>query len=247
MAAVPRLIAALLTATLLALAGCGSSDTKDSSGGSTISADAGAAAAKTAPAATTPAETTPAAAAGPCKTVQQPTPGTRKASKPTTKLDKAKTYTVVLATSCGTIEFALDVKHDPKTAANVASLVRARFYDGLSFHRVVPGFVIQGGDPQGNGSGGVDYKVVEAPPAGTKYTKGVVAMAKTGTDAPGTSGSQFFIVTGDDAGLPAEYAVAGKVTRGQDVADAIAALGQQGGDGPPSQPVVITRATLKTS
>jgi peptidyl-prolyl cis-trans isomerase B (cyclophilin B) len=144
-------------------------------------------------------------------------------------------------TSCGsfTIEFDPD---SPKTAASMEYLVDKGFYDGLDFHRVVPGFVVQGGDPSGDGSGGPGYSVTEAPPKDTKYTKGVVAMAKTGTEAAGTSGSQFFVVSGADAGLPPDYAVVGKVTEGMDTIDRIDALGQ--GDGPPSMPVVIDSATL---
>ena len=185
---------------------------------------------------------------GGCKKVSAPGPKAVDASAPKAPLDKGKTYTVVMTTSCGEIQIRLDVKHDPKTAASFAKLVKSGFFDGLSFHRVVPGFVIQGGDPQGDGSGGPGYKVVEAPPADQQYVKGVVAMAKTAAEKPGTSGSQFFIVTGDDAGLPAEYAVAGKVVAGQDVADAIGNIPPQGGsDGPPSEPVVIERARLKTS
>jgi cyclophilin family peptidyl-prolyl cis-trans isomerase len=151
-----------------------------------------------------------------------------------------------MTTSCGVIDILLDTENNPKTAASFASLVEGKFFDGLSFHRVVPGFVIQGGDPTGSGSGGPGYKVVEPPPDDSAYTKGVVAMAKAPAEKPGTSGSQFFIVTGDDAGLPPEYAVAGTVTKGQDVADKIGAIPPQGGqDGPPSEPVVIERARLK--
>jgi cyclophilin family peptidyl-prolyl cis-trans isomerase len=152
---------------------------------------------------------------------------------------------VTLTTSCGTIKITLSVKNDPKTASSFASLVSQGFYNGLSFVRVVPDFVIQGGDPNGDGSGGPGYSVVETPPTDQTYTKGVVAMAKTQAEAPGTSGSQFFIVTGPDAGLPAEYAVAGKVTSGMDVAEKIGAIPPRGGqDGPPSEPVAIEKATL---
>ena len=83
--------------------------------------------------------------------------------------------------------------------------------------------MIQGGDPAGDGTGGPGFSVVEAPPQDLTYTKGVVAMAKTATEAPGTSGSQFFVVTGEDAQLPPEYALLGKVTQGQDVVDQIGA------------------------
>jgi cyclophilin family peptidyl-prolyl cis-trans isomerase len=102
----------------------------------------------------------------------------------------------------------------------------------------VAGFVIQGGDPSGDGSGGPGFSVVESPPEDLAYTKGVVAMAKTATERPGTSGSQFFVVTGEDAQLPPEYALVGKVTKGQDVVDRIGVLPTTA-DEQPAEPVVI--------
>jgi peptidyl-prolyl cis-trans isomerase B (cyclophilin B) len=105
--------------------------------------------------------------------------------------------------------------------------------------------VIQGGDPAGNGSGGPGYSVVEAPPEDLAYTEGVVAMAKTQDQAPGTAGSQFFVVTGADIGLPPEYAIVGRVTKGMATVKAIDALGV--GDGPPSKPVVIKKMTVQES
>ena len=130
----------------------------------------------------------------------------------------------------------------PKTSASLVSLAEDGFYDGTRFHRVVPGFVIQGGDPTGTGTGGPGYKTVDAPPTSTQYTEGVVAMAKAGNEPPGTSGSQFFVVTAPDAGLPPDYAVVGTVTEGMETVSAIEALGT--GDGPPSQPVVIEKVTV---
>ena len=103
-------------------------------------------------------------------------------------LDPAKTYTVTLKTNKGTFSFDLDVKDSPKTTASFASLVRKGFFDGLTFHRIVPGFVIQGGDPKGDGTGGPGYTTVDTPPADTTYTKGVVAMAKTERRAAGHLG-----------------------------------------------------------
>ncbi len=102
---------------------------------------------------------------------------------------------MTVATNCGTFAFTLDVKQSPKTSASIYYLVRRGFFDGLTFHRVAAGFVIQGGDPLGDGSGGPGYTVVEAPPQSTQYVRGVVAMAKTQTDPSGASGSQFFVVT----------------------------------------------------
>src|ERR1044072_9088637 len=136
-------------------------------------------------------------------------------------LDPAKTYVATVSTSMGDFEITLDAKRAPKTGGSFKSLADKGFYDGLKFHRVVPGFVIQGGDPNGDGTGGPGYSVVEAPPAGLEYTKGVVAMAKTQSEAPGTSGSQFFVVTAQDAQLPPDYALLGKVTSGGSVVDKI--------------------------
>jgi peptidyl-prolyl cis-trans isomerase B (cyclophilin B) len=129
--------------------------------------------------------------------------------------------------------------------------VRRGFYDGLTFHRIANDpsggpFVIQGGDPEGSGSGGPGYTVVEAPPRSTRYLKGVVAMAKTANDPPGASGSQFFIVTAADAGLPPDYAVLGTVT-GDASAVARIAAAPAGPDERPRAPIVIERATVSSS
>jgi peptidyl-prolyl cis-trans isomerase B (cyclophilin B) len=167
------------------------------------------------------------------------------AEEPSGKLDAAKTYRLVVDTNCGPFTITLDPKGAPNTAASLVSLARAGFFDGVSFHRVVPGFVIQGGDPTGTGTGGPGYKTVDVPGQGAQYTQGVVAMAKSGIEPPGTSGSQFFVVTGADAGLPPEYAVVGKVTAGLENVLEIDALGV--GDGPPSIPVVIEKVTVEES
>ncbi len=181
---------------------------------------------------------------GGCKTVGAPVPKPDGGSEPPEEqLDPAKTYSLVVTTNCGSFTIALDQKTAPKTAASLVSLAEDGFYDSTTFHRVVPGFVIQGGDPTGTGTGGPGYSTVDVPPADAKYTNGVVAMAKTGAEAPGTSGSQFFVVTGPDAGLPPEYAVVGKVTEGLDTVAAIDALGA--GDGPPSKPIVIEKVTVE--
>jgi peptidyl-prolyl cis-trans isomerase B (cyclophilin B) len=233
------LLATLVLAAPLALAACGSDDSSDSGSTSTP-----ATATTQATAATTTAPETATAANG-CKKVDAQAPVKKDSKKPSAKLDAGKAYVVTLATSCGDIEITLDVKGNPKTSASFASLVKSGFYDGLGVVRVVPGFVLQAGDPNGDGTGGPSYSVVEKPAADASYRKGVVAMAKTGAEAPGTSGSQFFIVTGADAGLPPEYAIAGKVTKGQDVADTIGSIAPVGGqDGAPTEPVLIEKATL---
>jgi len=155
-------------------------------------------------------------------------------------LDPTKTYTVTARTNLGVFAFTLDLEDSPCTSASFAALVRKKFFDGTRFHRIVPGFVIQDGDPTGTGTGGPGYSVVDAPPASARYTKGVVAMAKTGAEPAGTSGSQFFVVTAADAGLPPDYALLGKVTRGLPVVERIGKLGNPANEHPTRRIVVET-------
>jgi cyclophilin family peptidyl-prolyl cis-trans isomerase len=171
-----------------------------------------------------------------------------KLSRPDAKLSAKRTYVATVATSCGDFQITLDAKRAPKTGGNFAYLVSKRFYDGLTFHRIVPDFVIQGGDPAGNGSGGPGYTVVEAPPKDLSYDPGVVAMAKTQTDPSGASGSQFFVVTGSGAAsLPPQYALLGKVTEGMDVVKKIGAVQADPNTGQPVTPVVIKSIRIKAS
>lgn len=149
---------------------------------------------------------------------------------------------VEVKTSEGDFAIALDVDASPATTTSFRSLVERGFYDGLTFSRVVPGFVIQGGDPladdpQRAGTGGPGYYVDERVPGGTAYKRGAVAMAKAADEPAGRSGSQFFIVSGPDAQLPPDYAYVGEVTDGLDTVAAIEALGV--GDGPPRKRVTI--------
>ena len=159
-------------------------------------------------------------------------------------LDPAKTYTATAQTTLGPFAFTLDVKDSPCTTGSFAHLARGGFYNGLTFHRIVPGFVIQGGDPNGNGTGGPGYTVVDTPPADARYTRGVAAMAKTGTEPPGTSGSQFFVVTGADAGLQPDYALLGRVTSGLDVVERIGRVPTNSQTEAPLRRVVIRRITI---
>jgi cyclophilin family peptidyl-prolyl cis-trans isomerase len=168
------------------------------------------------------------------------------ATKPSAPLDETTTYVLVVETSCGTFEITLDQELAPDTAASLVALARSGFYDGTIFHRVVPGFVVQGGDPTGSGSGGPGYTTVDAPPSNAAYTRGVVAMAKTAAEAPGTSGSQFFVVTAEDAGLPAEYAIVGEVTQGYETVERIEALGDVATE-QPARPIVVDRVTVRES
>jgi peptidyl-prolyl cis-trans isomerase B (cyclophilin B) len=152
------------------------------------------------------------------------------------------------ATNCGTIEIQLDVRRAPRTTASFAYLIKRGFYNDLTFHRIAAGFVIQGGDPNGDGSGGPGYTVVEPPPSDLRYTLGTVAMAKTSNDPAGASGSQFFIVTTQDAPLPAQYALVGNVVGGIVGVETISKLPTDPPqDGAPKTPVVITHTTLSSS
>jgi peptidyl-prolyl cis-trans isomerase B (cyclophilin B) len=225
-------IAAVLA--VLAVAGCGSSGTSISS----------------TPASTTSAATQPAASAGGCHSVSLPKARqSPHLSAPTIHLDPSRTYTVSIVTNCGSFAFTLDVKQSPKTSASFYSLVKHGFFDGLIFHRVAAGFVIQGGDPTQTGGGGPGYTVVEAPPPNTQYVRGDVAMAKTETQPPGASGSQFFVVTAANAttsaGLTPDYALVGKVVSGMNVVAAIGRLPTNPpDDGEPTTPVVMSSVTV---
>jgi cyclophilin family peptidyl-prolyl cis-trans isomerase/predicted small secreted protein len=227
-----RLLPALLAALTLLLAACGDNEETAGGGGSGDETTA------STPTATTPATTGEVTATG-CDAAEAPKPKSTSFKKPTVKPDRNAKLTAVVDTSCGTLEIKLDSRRAPKTAASFSFLARKGFFDGLPFHRIVAGFVVQGGDPKGTGEGGPGYSVVEAPPENLKYTKGVVAMAKTELEKPGTSGSQFFIVTGQDIGLPPDYALVGEVSKGMDVVDKLAEVPADPNAGTPVAPVLI--------
>jgi cyclophilin family peptidyl-prolyl cis-trans isomerase len=187
--------------------------------------------------------TSTAAGAAGCKQVEAPPPKHVSLKAPKQTLKQGEEVTAVVQTSCGTFEIALDTTRAPKTANSFAYLAEEGFYNDLTFHRIVPEFVIQGGDPLGTGTGGPGYKVVEKPPANLAYTKGTVAMAKSSAEPPGTSGSQFYVVTGADAGLPPEYALVGKVSEGLDVVERIGKLGTPSEK--PKQTVLIEKITIE--
>jgi cyclophilin family peptidyl-prolyl cis-trans isomerase len=183
------------------------------------------------------------ASAGGCKQVSQPKPKQVSLRAPKQTVKKGEKLTAVVETSCGTFEIALDTTRAPKTTNSFAYLVGQGFYDDLTFHRIAPEFVIQGGDPLGNGTGGPGYTVDEKPPANLSYTKGIVAMAKSSAEPPGRSGSQFFVVTTADAGLPPEYALVGKVSKGLDVVERIGKLGTPAQK--PKQTILIEKISIE--
>jgi cyclophilin family peptidyl-prolyl cis-trans isomerase len=187
--------------------------------------------------------TTTAASASGCEQVEAPKPKDVGYGAPKQTVSKGEKLTAVVKTSCGNFEIRLDAARAPKTVNSFVFLSEEGFYDGLTFHRVAPGFVIQGGDPLGSGTGGPGYSVDEQPPANLAYTKGVVAMAKSSAEPPGRSGSQFFVVLSADAGLPPEYALVGEVSEGFDVVERIGKLGTPSQK--PKQAVLIEEISIK--
>ena len=190
-------------------------------------------------------EDSKAAGAEGCTQVPEPKPKQVSFERPKQTVEKGEEVSARIETSCGDFTIALDSERAPKTVNSFVFLSEEGFYDGLAFHRIVPGFVIQGGDPLGNGTGGPGYSVDEKPPANLAYTKGVVAMAKSSAEPPGRSGSQFYVVTGADAGLPPEYALVGKVSEGMDVVERIGKLGTPAEK--PKQTVIIEHAVIERS
>jgi cyclophilin family peptidyl-prolyl cis-trans isomerase len=216
---------ALLLA-LLALAGCGGDGDGDD-GGSDTTTDA---------AATTESG---------CETEELPATEAREREAPTEPLDSGTTYVVRFETNCGEFTVRLDPAQSPETTASIVSLVESGYFDDTVFHRISPGFVIQGGDPTATGTGGPGYQTVDTPPPDASYELGTVAMAKTAADPPGTSGSQFFIVTADNAGLPPEYAIIGTIDEGMDTVTRIAALATPTEQ--PAEVALIRSASVETS
>lgn len=215
-----RFLLLLLIVPTLALAACG--EREEQPGGATT------------------AETPTAAEEAGCEAADQPEPKTDvDLSRPDASLDPAKTYVAEVATSCGTFEITLDAERAPRTGGSFKHLADEGVFDDTTFHRISPGFVIQGGDPQGDGTGGPGYSIREQPPEDLTYTRGVVAMAKTAAEPAGTSGSQFFVVTAEDAMLPPDYALLGEVTEGMEVVDRIAAVPTDPTTEQPDSPVVI--------
>ena len=163
------------------------------------------------------------------------------ATAPPNCIDPEKTYTAEVATTKGTFTITLDPERAPQTVNSFVFLARHRFYEGVLFHRIIPGFVVQGGDPQGTGSGGPGYEFADELPEAGEYKIGSVAMANSGPD---TNGSQFFVITGDQGvQLPPSYSLFGQVTEGMDVVQALEAVGTPGA-GTPTEEVKIEEVTI---
>ena len=229
----------------LVLVGCGEDDEK-------AGAQQTATTTASTPAKTTSPAVQPRSSRDGCKAVEAPQPASNPDRRRSRKrLNRRRTYVAVMRTNCGTIRIRLAVRSAPKTTASFAGLARNRFFDGLTFHRIAkPGgndYVIQGGDPLGTGNGGPGYSVVEAPPRKTTYRRYDVAMAKTQTEQPGTSGSQFFIVTAKQSGLPPDYAVLGRVVGGKRIVRRIAAVSSDPSTEMPIDPVVIRSVRIRSS
>ncbi len=155
-------------------------------------------------------------------------------------IDPNRRYGATIETSKGTIVAELDAVGAPATVNNFVFLARWHYFDGIVFHRIIPGFVIQGGDPEGTGRGGPGYRFADELPKPGRYQVGSLAMANAG---PNTNGSQFFIVSGPDgARLPPQYSLFGSVVRGSDVVQEIDALGSPSGT--PKERVVIESVTV---
>src|SRR5262245_21703941 len=222
-----RLVASLLllAAVLLLAAACGSDDE-----------DAESAATTEAGAATTSAGSE--TGAGGCQDVEAPAPRTEGTLKAPTKPLPEGDYSAVVTTNCGAFTIELTQAASPNAVNSFVTLAEDGFFDDTVFHRIVPGFVIQGGDPTATGTGGPGYQTVDTPAQTTQYPFGTVAMATGAADPPGAAGSQFFVVTAPDAQLPPEYAVIGRVTEGSDVVMQIGMLGDPATE-QPTQPFVI--------
>ena len=247
------LIVILLASLALLLLACGKDDQTFGAGTQT-SDQAPATATATAPATATATEPTPAPRTTDdgCSAVPPPQPASNpNRTRSKRRLGAGRVWIATIKTNCGTIKLRLAVGRAPKTTASFAGLARNTFFDGLTFHRIAkPGgndFVIQGGDPLGTGNGAPGYSVVEAPPKNTRYTRYVAAMAKTQTDAPGTSGSQFFIVTAADSGLPPDYAILGEVVGDKSAVKRIAAVPADPQTEAPIDPVVMTSVRISST
>jgi cyclophilin family peptidyl-prolyl cis-trans isomerase len=230
------LVVALVAVTLL-VGGLGSDD-----GDETVAADGGSTTTTAPPSTTT---TDPYGSASECPAADGSSPQTLEfPERPPLCIDTAKTYTATVSTSHGDFTLELDDEAAPITVNNFVFLARYHFYDGSTFHRIIPQFMIQGGDATGDppGTGGPGYSIAdELPTEEGAYPPGTLAMANSG---PNTSGSQFFVMATGSTGLANDYSVFGRVASGQDVVDAINLLGDAATNGTPTEEVVINSVTI---
>ena len=193
-------------------------------------------------------------AGGGCARVAEPAPRQRTLAQPSLRVDPGRTYPALSETNCGSFTIRLDPARSPHAVASFVALTRAGFFDRTIFYRIVPGRLIEGGDPTATGNGGPGYATADRPAEGVRYSDGVVAM-QTVAGRPGSAGSRFFIVTAPHLRLPPRYAILGAVTSGLAVVERIGALGG-GGDLPaqvenvsalPTRVVEIERGTIEVS
>src|SRR3954454_340839 len=166
---------------------------------------------------------------------------TRFSEPPEMVIDPTKRYTALMDTSMGELVIALDAAGAPKTVNNFVYLARYHYYDGIIFHRIINGFVCQGGDPEGTGRGGPGYRFEDELPKAGRYEVGSLAMANAG---PNTNGSQFFIISGPSGvGLPPSYSLFGKVVKGLEVLEQMQHVATDRQDRPHDD-VVIKSVTI---
>jgi cyclophilin family peptidyl-prolyl cis-trans isomerase len=235
-AIVAGFLALLLVLGVATLVGGGSDSTREETSNTTVPTEASLP--PVPPGATIEGDT-------PCPQDDGSSPRTLKFAKPPPMcIDPNGTYTAEIKTNLGLVTATLDPKTAPQTVNNFVVLARYHYFDGISFHRIIPGFVIQGGDPQLNGQGGPGYEFPDELPQAGQYKVGSLAMANSG---PNTNGSQFFIVTGEQGlTLPPQYSLFGQVTGGLDVVQKIDAAGSPNSrEGKPTQVVTMESVTIK--
>lgn len=175
--------------------------------------------------------------ATPCPNADGSSPQQREFSAaPEMCIDPSKRYTATMTTTLGEMVVALDASAAPTTVNNFVTLARYHYYDGIIFHRIIKGFMCQGGDPTGTGTGGPGYRFEDELPAAGRYEVGSLAMANAG---PNTNGSQFFIVSGSSGvGLPPQYSLFGKVVKGLEVVEAMQQVDTDRSDRPATDVVI---------
>jgi peptidyl-prolyl cis-trans isomerase B (cyclophilin B) len=168
---------------------------------------------------------TEAVRSGGCRRVQADPPRVEHLSRPPQTVSRRAHLAAVVKTNCGQFRVKLDARRSPVVVNSFVYLARSSFYNGLQFNRVVPHFVIQGGDPLGNGMSGPGYRVTDPPPVDFRYRVGTVAMSNSSSEARGQAGSTFFVVTGGGSSIPPDYAVLGRVRAGMATVRRISSLG----------------------